>query len=318
MALRLFGGGSSRVRSCPACEEKVAADASFCPSCYMVFRPEGALALREHLRGGRVPTDVYLLRKLQTQDPDAGPVERRAVPEPVVPPAEPVPVSSPDSPALSDTEPLVIPDPLALFQDDPEPAVEPIVEPAVELPVQAADAVEPEREPELPLEPPSTVPSQVRRGVEAFFRFGSPLPPPTRTAEDLPRLLDWMFEHDPVIPNNLSRLNGIHATVFDAQAPGRLSYEEHLRFQVADDLWLHPTQEALDAHLAVLVEGYRRAAETYHGAPGESAGDDGALWRLSSAVSRIRIEAWIYRTLYGATPGLIPPARRRRSSRPSH
>jgi hypothetical protein len=274
----------------------------------MVFRPEGSAALREHLRGGRIPTDVYLLRKLQTQDPDAGPVERRPAPEPDAPPVQSETVLPPAPPPLPDTEPLVIPDPLALFQDDPEPVVVPTAE--------AADVPEPEREPELPLEPPSKVPPQVRRGVEAFFRFGSPLPPPTRAAEDLPRLMDWMFEHDPVIPNNLSRLNAIHATVFDGQAPGRLSYEEHLRLQVADDLWLHPTQEALDAHLAVLIEGYRRAAEAYHGAPGETAGDDGALWRLSSAVSRIRIEAWIYRTLYGATPGLVPPGRRRRPGRP--
>ncbi len=274
----------------------------------MVFRPEGAAALREHLHGGRVPTDVYLLRKLQTQDPDAGPVERRPAPAPVVPAAESEPASPPAPPALSDTEPLVIPDPLAIFQDEPEPIVVP--------PIKAAAAPEAEREPELPLEPPSKAPPQVRRGVEAFLRFGSPLPPPARAAEDLPQLMDWMFDHDPVIPNNLSRLNAIHATVFDGQASGRLSYEEHLRVQVVDDLWLHPTQESLEAHLVALIEGYRRAAEAYHGAPGELAGEDGALWRLSSAVSRIRIEAWIYRTLYGATPGPVPPARRRRPGRP--
>ncbi len=274
----------------------------------MVFRPEGAVALRAHLRGGRIPSDVYLLRKLQTQDPDAGPVERRPAPEPVAQSPEPEAPPPPSPAAPADTEPLVIPDPLALFQDDPEPAVLPTIE--------AADLPEPEREPQLPLEPPVKAPPQARRGVEAFFGFGSPLPPPTRTAEELPRLVDWMLEHDPVIPNNISRLNAIHAAVFDGQPPARLRYEEHLRSQVTDDLWLHPTQEAMDAHLAALVEGYRRAAEAYHGVPDEPGGDDGALWRLSSAVSRIRIEAWIYRTLYGATPGPVPPGRRRRPNRP--
>jgi hypothetical protein len=40
----------------------------------MVFRPEGAAALREYLQGARVPPDIYLLRKMHTEDPNAGPV----------------------------------------------------------------------------------------------------------------------------------------------------------------------------------------------------------------------------------------------------
>ncbi|MBI4537718.1 MAG: hypothetical protein HY712_07150 [candidate division NC10 bacterium] len=261
--------------------------------------------MREHLRGGRVPADVYLLRKLQTQDPDAGPVERRSAPEEAVLPPQPEPVPPAPAPAQGETEPLVIPDPLALFQDVADAARLPTAEPA--------EAPEPEREARFPLEPPSKAPPQ--RGVEAFLRFGAPLPPTTRTAEELPRLIAWMLEHDPVIPNNLSRLDAIHAAVFDGQPAGRLSYEEHLLFQVTDDLWLHPTQDALDAHLAVVFEGYRRAAEAYHDTAGAE-GDDGALWRLSSAVSRIRIEAWIYHTLYGAPPRLVLPGRRRRAMRP--
>jgi hypothetical protein len=309
MALRLFGGGFSRLRSCPACEEKIAAEASFCPSCYMVFRPDGAVALREHLRGGRVPTDVYLLRKLQTQDPDAGPVERRAAP----PPQAPAPVPPPPPAVEADAELLVAPDPLAFFNDDPEP----LPEPAVEEIAPFAEPPATERELLLPLEPPSKAPPKVRTGAEVFFRFGSPLPPPTRTLGELPRLLAWMLENDPVIPNNLSRLDTIHAETFAGQPAGRLSYEEHLQLQIADDLALHPTQDSLDSHLHALLDGYRQAAEDYHGAASGTEQADGALWRMSSAVSRIRVEAWVYRTLFAALPGPAQAGRRRRAPRAS-
>src|SRR5512135_1436862 len=124
MALRLFGAGSIRARSCPACERNVKADATFCPSCYMVFRPEGAAALREFLQGGRVPPDVYLLRKMQTEDPDAGPVTcapsgqadvRQAAPAgpPSVPPVEGTPATPVTSAGPSVSAGPVVPSPPA-------------------------------------------------------------------------------------------------------------------------------------------------------------------------------------------------------------
>ncbi len=92
MSIRLFSGrGSDKRRTCPACEQKIAATANFCPSCYMVFRPEGAADLREHLQGGRVPSDIYLLRRLQAEDPDAGPVVRESGGTSLSPPSEPLP-----------------------------------------------------------------------------------------------------------------------------------------------------------------------------------------------------------------------------------
>lgn len=106
MPLRLFGGGSEKVRACPACEHEIAAQATFCPSCYMVFRPEGAAELRKYLHGSRVPADVYLLRKMQTEDPNTGPVirvspEAQSVPPPaeIAAPALTEPALAPETPA---------------------------------------------------------------------------------------------------------------------------------------------------------------------------------------------------------------------------
>ncbi|MFA5026923.1 MAG: hypothetical protein WC713_03540, partial [Candidatus Methylomirabilota bacterium] len=180
--MRFFGSGSSRQRSCPACEERIAAEASFCPSCFMVFRPQGAAALRKHLQGGRIPGDVYLLRKLQAADPDAGPVERSPVVDPPAPPsasAAPPPPAAPVEPS----ERLVVPDPLALFQDDLEP--EEIAIPSEPLGVEESSS----QELELPLEPPVKPQRGTRTGLPSLFRFGSPLPPPARTVREIPVLV---------------------------------------------------------------------------------------------------------------------------------
>ena len=127
--LRLFGAGSTRVRPCPACERKIKADATFCPACYMVFRPEGAADLREFLQGARIPADVYLLRKMQSGDPNAGPVTRVAPPSvtaenspaPVaLPPDVPTEVATPEIeiPSVPPSQPI----PEALLQEQPAPA----------------------------------------------------------------------------------------------------------------------------------------------------------------------------------------------------
>ena len=105
MALRLFGGQEdSKVRKCPACESKIAAEATFCPSCFLVIRPEGSADLRAHLRGARIPTDVYLLRKMQAEDPNAGPVVRVPTEASAAPPA-PRPVAAASAAASSNTPP---------------------------------------------------------------------------------------------------------------------------------------------------------------------------------------------------------------------
>lgn len=311
MALRLFGGGFGRSRTCPACDAKVAADASFCPSCYMVFRPEGAAALREHLGGSRVPADVYLLRKLQSQDPDTGPVERKPIEALTTPPPPPAP-SPPAAPvaAASAPEPepadlLIAPDPLALFQDEPE----------LLLPdVEAASPAEDDPAPELPLTPPPPAPAppRVRTGVESFLAFTPPLPPATRSADGLPALLAWMLEHDRVIPNNLVRLETLHAKRFDDTPVGRLNYEQHVLLLVEDDLRLHPAQEVFDAHLLVLVDAYRRATEAYQAAPPEPEQASDPLWEMAMLASRLRLEAWVYRTRFGGPPRLAVPGRRPR------
>ena len=135
MLLRLFGAGSStRVRSCPACERKIKADVTFCPSCYMVFRPEGSAALREYLQGARIPGDVYLLRKMQSEDPNAGPVTRVSAPAGAakVSPPEPALASSAESPPAP-FEPTIPPLP-PVESAEPLPAP-PSIEAPAPLPV---------------------------------------------------------------------------------------------------------------------------------------------------------------------------------------
>jgi hypothetical protein len=318
MPLRLFGGkGSGKVRTCPACEQEVAVTATFCPSCYMVFRPEGAADLREHLQGARVPSDVYLLRKMQAEDPNTGPVIR--VPEelPAPPPAAPAAstcgttvaedVPSAPTPVAPSVPISASPAPLP----DPPVAETPLLPlfPAAPPPAEAAISVEAPRSPSAPTPPvpptQATPPSQDhgRSGGEPLLGFGVPLPPPTRSIEEAPALFVWMLEHDPIIPNNLERLQKIHAGVFRNRPADRLDYEQHILLQVADDLALHPTREAMDLHLMHLAAGYRRAGEAYHvAARREEHEADRALWQMASMASRLRMEAWVYQSRYGVPP----------------
>lgn len=295
MALRLFGAGSIRARSCPACERNVKADATFCPSCYMVFRPEGAAALREYLQGARVPADVYLLRKMQTEDPNAGPVTcvpleqadvRAAVPAetPLTPPAEP----SGSSPTASANQ--------------------------VAQAAPVATSPQKARPPKEGSEPGSAQNGQARmksrNGVEGFLAFVKPLPPPTLSLEELPALYAWMLEKDPVIPNNLARLQEIHAEVFRDKPAARLGYEQHLLLQVVEDLWVYTTEDALGFHLVQLAAAYRRASDAYRKAETEGSAVNHPLWQMASLATRMRLEAWVYHARHGESPQL-PSARQR-------
>ena len=303
MPLRLFGGqGSGRVRACPACEREVAAEATFCPSCYMVFRPEGAAELREHLRGGRIPADVYLLRKMQAEDPNTGPVVRESpvVPSPP-PPAEPV---VPQAPAPS------LPGPVASQKSDL--AVAPPPSPSRPPAAAQAPAVETVESPRS--ETDAGRGARAWKGALSLLRFDPPFPPPTHSADEAPALLTWMLERDPVIPNNLELLETIHAGTFQDGSAAHLGYQHHLLIQIADDLLLHSTQETLNAHLGLLAAGYRRAAGAYHAATHRGEDDrNAALWQMASTASRLRVEAWVFRTRYGVAPDTTRPRRSRAS-----
>jgi hypothetical protein len=284
MPLRLFGGGNTRVRACPACERKIKADATFCPSCYMVFRPEGAAALREYLQGARVPADVYLLRKMQSEDPNTGPVTRAA-------PAGSAPAVEATPPPTSEPLPAPMPD---VVPETALPASEP-------LPASPFLLVEP-TSPSTPIRA-TRGSARGRNGVEGLLLFEEPLPPAGGIDADLGGILTWMLEHDPLIPNNLTRLAAIHAAVHDGTPAGRLRYEEHILLQVTDDLRIHPAKEGLGMHLGQLALAYRHSAEAYRKAEGGGEGVmNSALWQMASVASRLRIEAWIYRSRYGDTP----------------
>lgn len=140
--------------------------------------------------------------------------------------------------------------------------------------------------------------------------FGAPLPPPARTPEDLPTLYTWMLEKDPVIPNNLVRLQEIHAEVFRDKPAARLGYEQHLLLQATEDLWLYTTEDALAYHLAQLAAAYRRAADAYRKAELESSAVQHPLWQMASLATRMRLEAWVYHARHGESPQL-PSARQR-------
>ena len=301
MPLRLFGGqGSGRVRACPACERQVAAEATFCPSCYMVFRPEGAADLRGHLRGGRIPADVYLLRKMQVEDPNTGPVVRESPAAPSPPrAAEPVapraPASSPPEPVVSQKSDLTA----APAPSHPRPpgTVQPPAVETVESPRSETEAG------------PGT---RAWKGTQSLLRFDPPFPPPTHSAGEAPALLTWMLERDPVIPNNLELLETIHAGTFQDGPAAQLGYQQHLLLQIGDDLLLHSTQETLETHMGLLAAGYRRAAGAYHAATHRGEDDrNAALWQMASTASRLRVEAWVFRTRYGVAPDTTRPRRSR-------
>jgi hypothetical protein len=301
MPLRLFGGqGSGKVRVCPACEREIAADATFCPSCYMVIRPEGAAALREYLRGGRVPADVYLLRKMQTEDPNTGPVVRVAGDAPASAPAVESSARPPELPTPSD--------PLSAQAQDPVAhSVPSAPEPHVTTSTPTTDIAG------LP-QPDTEVRPRPRAwtGVYSLLKFDPPLPPPALSVEDTPALLAWMLERDPLIPNNIELLEIIHAAVYRNGPAAQLGYTHHVLLQIADDLLLHPAQETLGKHLGLMASAYRRAAGAYHAAADKAQEETyPALWQMASMASRLRVEAWVYRTRYGVPPEITRPRRPR-------
>lgn len=296
MPLRFFGTGSARVRPCPACERKITVDATFCPSCYMVFRPEGAAALREYLQGARVPADIYMLRKMQSEDPDAGPVTRVAR-------------ESIDARSATDADTLFAPPVESAASEDTASTTTPAQVESDVTELSKAHLPEAEARPQGVEKVPSKLRS--RNGVEGFLAFVEPFPPPARAVEEVPALYAWMLEKDPVIPNNLARLQDIHALVFRNKPVARMGYEQHVLLQVAEDLWLYATEDTLGFHLAQLAAAYRQAADAYRKT--ESAGSAGvnhALWQMASLASRMRLEAWVYHTRHGESPQL-PSTRQR-------
>jgi hypothetical protein len=290
MSLRFFGAGTARVRSCPACEQTIQVDATFCPSCYMVLRPEGTAALREYLHGARVPADVYLLRKMHTEDPSAG-APTRAVPEratvqsavsgDAIPPAS----ASANKPQLAKAEKKPI-EAMPIDTDEPGPLI----------PTETSESGGGQN---------GRAPLKSRNGVEGFLAFAEPLPPPARSSGEIPALYAWMLERDAVIPNNLVRLEEIHAKAFRDKPVARLGYEQHLLLQVAEDLGLYTTEDALRYHLSQLGGAYRRAADAYRRTESEGSGAaTHALWQMASLASRLRLEAWVYRARHGEAPQL--------------
>jgi hypothetical protein len=261
----------------------------------MVFRPEGAAALREYLQGARVPADVYLLRKMHVEDPNAGPVTR----------------ADPDSNQAPKSPPVQTPLTNRIEVIGPYPAI------SKERPIQ--------RDPDAPASPRPPVPEErpeprdgkngrsvpkSRNGVGGFLAFAEPLPPSARSVEDVPALYAWMLEKDPVIPNNLARLQEIHAEVFRNTPAARLGYEQHLLLQVAEDLWVYTTEDALGFHLAQLAVAYRRAAEAYRKVEAEGSAANHPLWQMASLATRMRLEAWVYHARHGESPQL-PSTRQR-------
>jgi len=119
-----------------------------------------------------------------------------------------------------------------------------------------------------------------------------------------------MLEKDPVIPNNLVRLQEIHAEVFRDKPAARLGYEQHLLLLVTEDLWLYTTEDALAYHLAQLAAAYRRAGDAYRRAENEGSAVHDPLWQMASLATRIRVEAWVYHARHGEAPQL-PNARQR-------
>lgn len=297
-----FGRGSDGGRrSCPACEAEIPAAATYCPHCYLVLRPEGTAELRRKLQGAKLPSDVYLLRKLQVEDPtspdcvvSAPRVERAA--------AE-IPATSPVAP-------------------DPAPPSSPIPG----LPGPAPATIAGRSGVASPSPPPS------RKGLRAFLEFPPPAPPLAGRPPDLPALFAWMLEHDRVIPNNLSFLERLHAEVHRGEPVAPLGYRGHLLQLVADDLRTHDAREALDAHLALLAASYQRASAGYRAARGREAPGAAAvgaasaervgprilLWQMASAATRLRLESWIYRSHYGEGPRLPHEGRRRGLPRTPH
>jgi hypothetical protein len=283
MPLRLFGA-STRVRICPGCERDLQPDATFCPSCYMVFRPEGVSALREYLQGARIPTDVYLLRRLQSQDPDAGPVTVAPAPAAEAPPLDTAP-PLPEAPA------------------SPAPPPSASVAPPLAAPAPDAAAAPP------PLASGGSG-LGAKQGVDGLLQFRDPLPPAASRPAEVAELYAWMLDHDPVIPNNLQVLQAIHGAVFSQSPFRRLGYEHHVALLVADDAALFASAEAHSVLLGQLAAAYRRASEAYRMAGEDESAANRALWEMASLATRLRLGAWIFSTRYGQSPELLSTRQR--------
>jgi len=254
----------------------------------MVFRPEGVSALREFLHGARIPADIYLRRRLQSKDPDAGPV----VMAPALPTASASAHGAPP-PQLEGT-PQPTPEPVPVLE---EPAAAPVVAspPSSQQPTVESTA-----------EPPPVPP----KGVDGLLRFKNPLPPPASRPEDVPAVYAWMLEYDPVIPNNLRVLQAIHDAVFPQNPLRQVGYEQHVVLLAADDTGLFVNSDAHNMLLLQLAGAYRRASEAYRLAGEDESAANLALWELASLASRLRVSAWVFATRYGQAPELVSPRQR--------
>jgi hypothetical protein len=246
----------------------------------MVIRPEGAADLREYLRGARIPSDVYLLRKMHLKDPNSGPVSRVSEQEPTPPPA-------------------MVPDRLSI-----QPVA--FVSPALPVPSSPEGfALSASTDTDSTSRVDSEEPSRSRAWAAGYslIRFDGPLPPATHTVEEAPVLLAWMLEQDPMVAGLTDVLAAAHARTFGDDPVAQVGYQRHLLLLIGDDLLLHPNQEALAGHLEVLAAAYRRAVGASHAAVkrGQKV-DYPALWRVASLACRLRLEAWVYRSRHGVSP----------------
>jgi len=143
---------------------------------------------------------------------------------------------------------------------------------------------------------------------------------------DLPALIRWFLDHDPLIPNNLEILEEAHRILCGAE--DGLTYERHLGRTIADDLRIYDSRELLEQHLTLLTTVYARTLQTLRARASQlprfrspvdlPEPERRKMWAscftLGLTATRLRVEGWIYRLKHGELPTVEKVAPKRRVS----
>lgn len=135
--------------------------------------------------------------------------------------------------------------------------------------------------------------------------------PPSAGLEDLPALIRWFLKNDRLVPNNLDILEEAHRLLHGPE--DGWTYERRLASAIADDLRTYDSPDLLQGHLTLLTTVYARTLQALRtlGSRYPALRSPADLpeperhktWelclRLGLTATRLRVEGWIYQSLYG-------------------
>lgn len=174
--------------------------------------------------------------------------------------------------------------------------------------------------------PPTHKPESRRRNekTQNLMTYAFPTPP-SAGPDDLPSLIRWFLNYDPLLPNNLEVLEEAHRLHHGPQ--DSWTYERHLTSAIADDLRTYDSPDLLQEHLILLTTVYARTLHALRRLGSQQRNfrspadlpepERQEMWelclRIGLTATRLRVEGWVYQLQYGAAPSVKKVASRHRA-----